>query len=159
MNQMIYSQRRVRNWHGLCQYVDKVGTCMYQWLHSDLLCPSAIWRLIWLRPCWSLELIIILTQYQPVTTETCFRMKPESSRATQPSPAPFPSFVNLKIKHSHKSLMERTDFSQPLGILAASFTWSQDQSQVLLFIQSYWLLLKSKTLQELIFGFLAPREF
>lgn len=113
MNQMIYFQRRMRNWHGLCQQGDKVGTCVYRWLHLDLLCPSAIWRLIWLGPCWSLELLIILTQYQPVTTETCSRMEPESSSATQPSPAPIPLFVNLKIKHSHKPLTERSDFHSP----------------------------------------------
>ena len=113
MNQMIYFQRRMRNWHGPCQQGDKVGTCVYRWLHSDLLCLSAIWRLIWLGPCWSLELLIILTQYQPVTTETCSRMEPESSSATQLSPAPIPPFVNLKIKHSHKPLTERTDFHSP----------------------------------------------
>lgn len=159
MNQMIYFQRRMRNWHGLCQQGDKVGTCVYRWSHLDLLCPSAIWRLIWLGPCWSLELLIILTQYQPVTTETCSRMGLESSSATQPSPAPILPFVNLKIKHNHRPLTERTDFHSPEESWKQLAQGHSTKSRLCCFSQPYWLLLKGRKPQELTSRYSAPREF
>jgi hypothetical protein len=94
MNQMIYSQRRIRNWHALCQHVDKVGTCVYRWLHLDLMCLCHME----INLAQALLIVGINNQpytIQPVTKETCSRMEPESSSTTQPSPAPLPPFQPL----------------------------------------------------------------